>query len=336
MTEGIWDQDYSVRLAAGDGWSPQTWGTIAVSSKKRRNTIGEETTDPFIVVLYVRKDAEYADEGQEGRFVGFYLVSHEKGHRNRFTHSSEHGIFPDKWQYGFRALRAFRFLDEFRPDLADLDLAGRGKARAFSQHILEASPAAVRRLVRIPFVEEPVFGSTSEIDPVIHYSRASSETDPEEQEAVEGIAAFKGKVGAGGVNRSGYFVPAEPVDAPKELYVLRLDGDVNAWLETPTKGRSIYKIGYSISPATRCDAFQRALPWGRYGWHVERSTRGDGDDRYPGSDIAIAGEDAMKDFLANKAEWLGGEFYAATEDQIEKAWKRGRKAARKRMKDDDA
>jgi hypothetical protein len=42
----------------------------------------------------------------------------------------------------------------------------------------------------------------------------------------------------------------------------------------------------------------------------------------------VAGEDAMKRHLAIKAKHLGGEFYLASEAEIEKAWKLGHDAAR--------
>ena len=44
------------------------------------------------------------------------------------------------------------------------------------------------------------------------------------------------------------------------------------------------------------------------------------------------GESQMKEFLAKHSKWLGGEFYAASEEVIVEAWRIGREAALSRMR----
>jgi hypothetical protein len=93
----------------------------------------------------------------------------------------------------------------------------------------------------------------------------------------------------------------------------------------------IYKIGLSISPSVRLSCFQRALPKtipeGRIKWELHRSTRLDKNPAYPNFEAAEQGENAMKNYLSKHAQWLGGEFYAATEEHFERAWKLGHEVA---------
>jgi len=330
MTVDIWERGYSVHLSSFYGWDPESWGMVSYSDPGRRDTVVRDTTNPFITVIYVTKTAPNDDPDERGMIVGFYLVSHEEGHRDAFTASHQHDRDPEKWQHGLRALRAFRFLPEYRISIDDFDPSVATKAQSVARFGMEVSTEAAQRLMAIPYVEEPIFGGASEIDNNVHFPADPSFDHSKSNERASGA---KGRVGSGAINRSGYFVPAEPLDAPKELYVLCLDGDVEAWLGEPAKGRAIFKIGYSMSPATRRDAFQRALPNGLYAWRLDRSTCSEGGDRYPGSKAAIAGEDAMKNFLAKNADWLSGEFYAATDAQIAKAWKIGREAAQKWLKE---
>lgn len=114
---------------------------------------------------------------------------------------------------------------------------------------------------------------------------------------------------------------------PRELYVLKLDGDTDAYLGDAASGRFIVKVGLAASPELRRQAFQKAMPRGAYTWQVYRTTRGVGMKEFPNHAIAVIGEDAMKRHLAANADWLGGEFYLASEDVIETAWQKGCEAA---------
>jgi hypothetical protein len=125
----------------------------------------------------------------------------------------------------------------------------------------------------------------------------------------------------------GFVVPEGTQNLPRELYVLRLSGDVTAYLGRHVDGAAIYKIGLSVSPDLRRQALQKSMPRGIFRWKVARSTRLDGHAPYNGFAAAVAGEDAMKRHLARKAEWLGGEFYLASEAEIETAWRLGHEAA---------
>ena len=89
----------------------------------------------------------------------------------------------------------------------------------------------------------------------------------------------------------------------------------------------IIKAGIAKSPESRCLEFQRAIPEGAYLWRVLYSTIDAGWTSGVAPDAARDGETEMKRFLGANAKWLGGEFYLASEDQVEEAWRVGNEAA---------
>jgi hypothetical protein len=141
---------------------------------------------------------------------------------------------------------------------------------------------------------------------------------------------LRGLVQAGPASSNGYIVAAGSQWTPRELYVLRLDGDVAAYLgdAEQASGRLIVKVGLAASPDMRRQAFQKAMPRGAFKWVVHRTTTRCGLAHYPSHAVAVKGEDAMKRHLADHADkWLGGEFYLATEEVIDAAWHLGCQAA---------
>ena len=305
-----WSSDYSVMLTSFWGWKPETWGTVGFTLAGRRDSVVRETSEPFIMVVYVTKNAINPPPDTRGKIVGFYLVSHIAGHRNEFTTAEHYGLNPEKWVHSLKALKAYEFLPEYRPDIDKFDptLAPRARSVAGSAEFIR--PELIKKLRQLPYVEVPVFGGAPIRDPEIVFP-----------------GTRRNKVRAGPVNRLGYWVSGEPIDTPKELYVLELSGDASTYLGKPADGKHIYKIGLSLSPKTRLDSFRKAMPQGAFLWNLTRSTRNDGHKSYPTFEVAECGENAMKDYLGSKDGWLGGEFYAATPDEIQDAWKIGRKAA---------
>ena len=57
----------------------------------------------------------------------------------------------------------------------------------------------------------------------------------------------------------------------------------------------------------------------------------DGHEAYSSFEAVEFGELQMKVFLAKHGKWLGGEFYAASEEVIVEAWRIGREAALSKM-----
>jgi hypothetical protein len=296
------------------GWSPETWASIGFRDNYR-DTLISKTTNPFIMVIYITIHSGEKEE-MLGKIVGFYLVSHEKGHRDEFTAPEHYQRHPEKWPHAIRAIRAFSFLPEYYLDVYDFDPAIKRAAVPTAERGRELSDEQVKLLKTIPYIEVPIFGGNSVIDRTIHVPPA---------------AKTKIKVRGGPINRSGYVVDGEPIDTPKELYSLILKGETSVFLGDAASQFQLYKIGLSMSPQTRLSAFQealpRTLPEGRIGWSLHRSTRRDGHEPYPNFDAALVGEEAMKDYLGAHGTWLGGEFYAATKENFEKAWEIGRATA---------
>lgn len=297
------------------GWSPETWGALGWSNEGRRDTICQTLTDPFILVCGVTLSAPDADEHELGKIVGFYLISHEKGDRDEFTDPIHHALEPTKWRYALRAVRAFTYLPEYRLQTRQFDAEFAGPlAQAVGTHGVTIEDARRLTLLReIPWEEVPVYQPRGG-------SAAASET------GATGTPS-KGWVPAGPDNPGGYFVPPITQVLPRHLYILRLDGPADALLGSPTGGRRIIKIGLAASPESRRAQFQAALPRGAFAWRVHRTTfMPVGAPRWAFS-AAVAGEYAMKKHLAGCARHLDGEFYLASDDQIEEAWRLGLAAA---------
>lgn len=311
----IWDRDYSVLFTSFWGWTPETWGTVGWTGDRgltRRSNLLAELTDPFITVSYITSNKTYIDPALKGKIAGFYLVSHEIGDRDEFTHPIHHGQDVDKWRHSLRALRAFSYLPEHRQNVADLDSGLLSRARSVSAmgEVL-SKPDQIKLLRDTSWTEVEVYTPASVL-------AVDADTG----------GKSKGMVQAGPASRDGYVVARGSQWTPRELYILRLEGDANAYLGRPAEGRVIVKVGLSASPDMRRQTFQKALPRGAFKWKIDRTTSDCALAHYSSHAVAVKGEDAMKRHLACQAEWLGGEFYLASEEVIEAAWQLGCEAAR--------
>ena len=314
LPEDIWGQAYSVLFTSFWGWSPEDWGTVGWSGDlgfpRRRNLLAE-LTDPFITVCYVTSNKSDIDPDLKGKVAGFYLVSHQTGDRDEFTHPIRHRLEPDKWRHSLKALRAFSYLPEYRLSVSELDAGLLSRARSVSAmgEILTVSQQ-IELLRKTPFIEVDVYASTGGAD-----------AKPND------AASLKGMVRAGPASNDGYVVSDGTQWLPRELYILRLNGDIGAFLGKPADGQAIIKVGLSASPEMRRQSIQKAMPRGAFEWQIDRTTTSTGRKRYPGHAVAVKGENAMKRHLAAHADWLGGEFYLASKADIESAWDLGCQAA---------
>lgn len=310
----IWEQGYSVLLTSYWGWTPETWGTVGWTGERgltRRTNLLKELTDPFITVCYVTSNKNEIDRDLKGKIAGFYLMSHRTGDRDEFTHPIHFQRSPEKWRHSLRALRAFSYLPEYRLDVRDFDEEVLRRAQAVSSMgEIISDPDKLARLTLTPYAEVDVF----------------SENSSGFSEKISGSPS-SGFVTPGPASRSGYVVAGGSEWLPRELYILRLAGDVDAFLGYPSEGRSIFKVGLSASPESRRQALQKSMPLGSFKWEIERTTKLDGCKPYPTHTIAVRGENAMKRHLANSAKWLGGEFYLANSAEIERSWQMGCEAA---------
>lgn len=121
-------------------------------------------------------------------------------------------------------------------------------------------------------------------------------------------------------------------DGPKHLYILRLAGDIAAYLGRridELEDKHIIKVGFSKSPQARRDQIQSAYPRGTFNWEIFKPNPQPDVAPYSDAEIAIAGEDAMKKRLVEDgAEVLGGEFFLADDSLIYRTWAAGNNAAR--------
>lgn len=304
----IWTDDTSVLFTSFWGWDPATWGTVGWSGQRgltRRANLMDQFTDPFITVCYVTSNQTYIDPDLKGKIAGFYLVSHETGDRDEFTHPIHHDREPSKWRHSNKALRAFSYLPEYRPRAMDIfpELSRHARHVSAMGKVL-TNPDIIEQLRTIPCEEVSVY------QPAVELSEADNEPS-------------RGMVRAGPASSDGYEVNSGSQKTPRDLYILRLKGDVAAYLGRPDEVRAIIKIGLSASPDMRRQSIQKAMPRGAYNWMVDRTLQSCGLALCPNHKVAVLGEDAMKRHLASRAEWLGGEFYLANENDIETAWRLG-------------
>lgn len=314
-TSDVWTDFRSVLFTSLYGWTPDTWGCIGWSNnegRSHRDKLLKELSDPFICVCYVTGKGNGRETEMEGMIGGFYLVSHVIGDRDEFTHPIHHTERPESWRHSLQAIRAFSYVPEYRCRARVLfpKLLGNGSARSVARWGKEIDGAEIEKLRDIPWVEVPVF---------------SSGTNRQRPNELDDASA--GMVQAGPASGSGYVVSGGTRELPRELYVLRLSGDIEAYLGRSPEGASIYKIGLSFSPELRRMSLQKSMPEGAFKWKVVRTTQKDGDCRYSSFSAALAGENAMKQHLASNSEWLGGEFYLASREVVADAWKLGRQAA---------
>lgn len=306
--DSIWTVNISVLFTSFWGWDPATWGAVGWTGKRgltRRANLMAQLSDPFITVCYVTSNQTDTDPDLKGKIAGFYLVSHEFGDRDEFTHPIHHTREPSKWRHSNRALRAFSYLPEYRPRAMDVfpDL-GRHARHVSAMGEILTDPQIIERLRSIPCEEVEVYQPVAAL--------AASEEEPQ-----------RGSVRAGPTASEGYEVTHGSQTLPRDLYILRLKGDVAAYLGRQEEFRSIIKVGLSASPDLRRQALQKAMPRGSFRWTVDRTLKTSGLPLCADHALAVRGEDAMKRHLAAHADWLGGEFYLANEDDIEIAWRLG-------------
>ena len=312
----FWTDDTSVLFTSFWGWNPDTWGAMGWTGpqgKSRRDNLLPQLSDPFITVVYATSNKTDIDPDLKGMIAGFYLVSHERGHRDAFTHPIHHKRYPDKWEHSLRALRAFNYLPEYRMSVADLDPRLINKARAIAaMGTLITDREMIAKLRDTPWHEVDIY-------------------TPGSHAADEGVATETtptGGVKAGPASEHGYVVSEGTKHLKRQLYVLRLHGDTAAFVGQPCPDRSIYKVGLSVSPDSRRQQFQKAMPKGAFTWCIEWTSAQPGLTRGYSFSAAVTGEDAMKRHLVESgATWLGGEFYLADQRTIEAAWKEGLQTA---------
>ncbi|MFC0340773.1 hypothetical protein [Paracoccus niistensis] len=299
---------------------PEAQGFLGFTSEARRRGFINGTKPGVLVVIYGNGRAS---KDEWGKVIGIQQCSHQLGHAEEFSAPAEWDKKirdPDvsnRWNYAVKATRAWRVTPESR--IAIRDFAPKAVASGAWQHIgslgVSLSAEEAINILKLDLQEVAVYGGNP-------FYQASPGT------AKEVFAPSK----AGPVSQQSF--TSKEAEGPKHLYILRLQGDMDAFLGKPANGRVIVKAGFSRSPQTRCDDHNRALPRCAFRWEVMHSGSMHNFDAYPSSDHAKAGERAMQEVLCREpySQSLGGEFFLSDPAIIEEAWERGNKVAREYRK----
>ena len=317
----------NVWLTSFWGWSPEAWGCVGFDRIGRRNTIMREAGPGSFWVCYVTEQSPDAPKDMRGQVVGFYQLGGETGHSSQFIEPEVYERFPDRWLNAVRAVGAWTIdksdWQSVRKFASDTYFApnGRDRGRTIGRdgRRLERFEAEKLLDMNYKFVE-PYSGSTPIQQADINKTRGKARAPSRPGPAVDGLCL---------VDRS--------KNTAKDLYILELIGGSEAFLGRSAEDiaqRKIIKIGLSHTPDIRCNAYNASLPAGRFRWKLMKSTSSDGDAKYKNYNIAVAGEQAMKNYFmssSNSAESLSHEFFLADDKTIESAWHVGREAAIKEI-----
>jgi hypothetical protein len=300
------------------GFDPEIWGYLGFANDAKRRYFLQRSRKGTLVAIYVTKSKGV--EAMRGKVVGILEVSGKTGDAEEFTsadHWAEKENDPErrgKWLSGVEVTRAWRVA---REDWAEVDeLLPNTYTKERAEHIgaqgIQVSPEDVQRLLSLTVYEVPVYGQTGRVDGTIRPLEDALKPSNAVQPAKEP-----------------YWVGE--TDGPKHLYILKLEGDVAAYLGKPrsdVEGRMIVKVGFSRSPLSRCDQIQSAYPAGAFRWQVFKPNPIPAVPPYSCAEVAIAGEDAMKAKLVDvQAKSLGREFFLADANSLQQAWGAGVAAA---------
>lgn len=294
-----------VWLTSYYGFNPETWGLVTFTEPSDRARFIENSVPGTLIVIYGTKDLS---PDQAGRILGVQQVSHLIGPSQDFIEPSrwknKQSTNPESWNYGVQCLRAWKLPEEFSPLIDDFapETYSRDAARTIGRRGKRLTSNEARKLLQLPFVEVPVYGG-----------RPVEFLEP--QKGAEVFTPSK----PGPVSQNPRLV--REAEGPKHLYVLNLDGEIRHFINEKPAGRRIIKVGFSVSPDSRRVTFNAALPGNRFEWEIHRSTFRDGEPPLPSSNHALAGENALKDILVREGSSLGNEFFLASDEAIDKAWR---------------
>ncbi len=270
------------------------------------------------MVIYVTKGK--GPERMRGNVVGILEISRNIAHAKNFISGDRWAAKESdpesrgKWLYAVGVSRAWRVAEEDWRPVDQLLPATYGSTHP--EHIgaqgVPINPSEIPGLLQLTVYEVPVYGQTDQIQGSIQ---------PLQDALYPSRAVFP--------STQPFWVGE--TDGPKHLYILRLAGDIAAYLGNAAEDladKLIVKVGFSRSPLSRRDQIQSAYPNGQYRWEVHFPVHVPEIPPFPNARVAIAGEDAMKKRLQEDGgRSLGGEFFLADEGLIIRAWAAGQVAA---------
>ncbi|MFC5386503.1 hypothetical protein ACFPLB_11045 [Aquamicrobium segne] len=301
------------------GFDPAGWGCIGFANEARRNRYLTNSKPGTLVAIYVTKGK--GPDNMRGKVVGVLEISHETGHArefisgDRWAEKERDSDSRGKWLYAVKATRAWRIIPEDWRQVEDLfpQAYGSSNPEFIGASGVSLSIDEAAKLYELDVYEVPVYGQTSPVDPTIQTLEFALSPSRAVRPASQP-----------------YWVGE--TDGPKHLYILRLTGNIAAYLGRGTDelaDKYIIKVGFSKSPQARRDQIQSAYPKGAFNWKIFKPSPQPDTAPYANADIAIAGEDAMKKRLVEDgAEVLGGEFFLADESLMHRTWAAGNNAAR--------
>jgi hypothetical protein len=289
------------------GFTPGSWGFLGWSDERMRTSFLKQSRPGALVVVYAAGGAE---PELRRRVLGVQQVTHRTGSKwdflapDRVDAERSDADRRDKWVHAIKLTRGWRIPPECRPLIDDFapETYNAQNARAIGARCMRLTPNEARSILDLTLIECPVFdGEPVDIQLPGPASKALCPSRP------------------GPVAQGAYMV--REAEGPKHLYILRLKGETDSFLGYGAAGKSIIKVGFSVSPQARCDAHNKALPACAFEWQVHRSTFDQGRAPFPSSGHALAGENVMKAMLHEQEQSLGGEFFLAHQDSIDRAWK---------------
>lgn len=293
------------------GFAPENWGFLGFTQSKLRDRFIRESRNGALVVIYGATGSD--DPADQGVVLGVQQQSHDIGTAEQFMHpaawrkKSADVDQAKRWNHAVKAVRAWRVSGETRLPVQDFapETYSAVRAQAIGAQCMRLSASDARNLLKLDLYEVPVFGGL----PVEEFVVGS---------AIEVLTPST----AGPVSKSPF--ETRESEGPKHLYVLQLEGNTEHLLGEPITDDIVVKVGFSRSPATRCEDHNRTLPSCAFKWRVLFSTFEDGREPFDSSDRAKVGEAAMMAaILGYDGQSLGGEFFRASLDHVAAAYKRG-------------
>ncbi|MFA6153954.1 hypothetical protein [Mesorhizobium sp.] len=301
------------------GFDPASWGCIGFADEARRSRYLSSCKPGTLVAIYVTKGK--GPDNMRGKVVGVLEISHEIGHAqefisgDRWAEKERDQDSRGKWLYAVKATRAWRIVPEdWQPVEVLFPQAYRGSnAELIGANGVPVSADEAAELYELDVYEVPVYRQTEPVDATIQ--TLESALSPSRAVRPASRPYWVGET-----------------DGPKHLYILRLVGNIGAYLgrgDDEVEDKHIIKVGFSKSPQARRDQIQSAYPRGAFHWEVFKPSSQPDTAPYASAEIAIAGEDAMKKRLVEDgAEVLGGEFFLADDNLIYRTWAAGSNASR--------
>ena len=313
LDEILSEGEPDVWLTSFYGFAPRNWGFLGFTVPGMRKRFLRESRLGALVVVY---GAGGAAKAERGKILGIQQMSRRIGSAQEFmdptawADKQANPAWPDKWNLAVQIVRAWKVTPETRPDVGTFapTTFSRDRARAIGAMGLRVTAAEARNLLSLDLQEVAVFGG------------------PAIDDCIAGPAAEILKPSkAGPVSASGHW--SREAEGSKHLYILKLDGVCDHFMDQPLGDKLVVKVGMSRAPTTRCDDHNRALPACALKWNVDRTTAANDGDPFPDSLPALIGEKAMKAYLEQAGNSRGGEFFVATREQIDEAWRIGVAAA---------